>query len=434
MTRQNLIIGLGLSGRSACAFLRRRGEQVYACDDRPSAPVIDQMSALGVRFVSQFPLDVERVVMSPGIPPDHQFYQTSRERGIPMIGEVELGLRELTDPVIGITGSNGKTTVTRLIEHVLCACGRPAIAVGNVGVPLTSVVDEWRDNAVAVVELSSFQLDTMIAPTLDVGLLLNITADHLDRYQTFEAYAQSKWRIARFLKPSGQLILPKGLESQSPIPQPITFALGERASVWTDWASVRHGPVIEMALELAHQEVLSRQRENMIAAYAACRCLGISASDFFASAAGFKSPPHRLEQVGCWEGITFINDSKATNSASVERAVASMKGPLTLIAGGYNKGTKFSEWVPWLPEKVRQIVAIGETGPQIVAELGAVVPTILCKGLEEAVHVAFDSTAPGGTVLLSPGCSSFDAYRNFEERGAHFKETVFKLIARHSNA
>jgi UDP-N-acetylmuramoylalanine--D-glutamate ligase len=434
MTRRNLVIGLGVSGQSACQFLRRRGEEVYAFDDRPSGAVVAELEALGVQVVTFFPCGVDRVIVSPGVPPSQSLYRTSRERGLPVIGEIELGLNELNTTVIGVTGSNGKTTTTRLIEHVLRKCGVEAMAMGNIGLPITGAIDQMATCRVAVVELSSFQLDTMESTTLDYALLLNLFPNHLDRYGTFEQYAAAKWRMAQFLKPSGEFIIPVDLAHPPLACTTTTFGLGSHAHYWTDFSRVLCNGNIELLLESSHRELVSRQRENLMAAYAVSRQLGIQPSAFFEAVMTFKSPPHRIEPVGSLKGVAFVNDSKGTNSIAVRRALGAVAGPILLIAGGRSKENGFAHWAEWLSPPVRHLFAIGEAAPRLVAELQRVVPVTACANLEEAVVKAYATAREGETVLLSPGGSSWDAYRNFEERGTHFKEIVFKLMAQHSNS
>ncbi len=371
--KRALVIGLGVSGSAVIPYLAARGYEVYGYDDVLSAndPLPDSES-------------FDLVVVSPGIPPTHPLYKGE------VIGEAELVLRDFQGTAVGITGTNGKTTTTLLVTHILNRAGIPARALGNVGVPLTTI----RDDEVAVIELSSYQLETMRSPVLDAAVVLNITPDHLDRYGTIEKYAQAKARIEQCLKESAPL-----------------------------YASKTCAPYLSSFIPLESIDTLCYSGSNYAAAFALCRHLGISDEVIEGGLRSFRCPPHRMEVVGEIDGVTYINDSKGTNVVATQHALAQLDGPIVLIAGGRHKGSSYEPWKRF-KGKVEAICVIGEAKDEIVRDVGTTFTIIDCASLEEAIACAQERLQPGSTLLLSPGCSSFDMFRNFEVRGDKFRELV----------
>jgi len=369
--RKALVIGLGKSGKSAVTFLEKKGFSVTGVDDKnPSSASIQ---------VTEFDL----VVVSPGIPPSHPLYRAALASGVELIGEAELALRHVEgQKVVGITGTNGKTTVTLMIEHVLNACGIDAIAVGNVGRPITS---ELGGNRVLVVELSSFQLETIHAKVLDAAVILNISEDHMDRYDSMEEYARAKWRIADCLKPG---------------------------AVFCD---------------RTNDTFSDFEEENQKAAFSVCKVFGVSELQFKESLSTFQKPPHRLEFVRHLNGVHFYNDSKGTNIDSVISAVQKMEGPVILIAGGQSKGASFIPWKIAIRDKITHLLAIGEASSTMAEELAPDIKVETVETLPKAVARAVQLGQSGDSVLLSPGCASFDQFRNYAHRGDAFKTLVLKL-------
>lgn len=392
MTLENqhvVVLGLGVSGRSAVRFLKTKKAKVIPLDDQSSAGGSAKKGYDG-------PFDL--LVVSPGISPCHPFYQKAMSMQCPVIGEAELGLRHLRSPVIGITGTNGKTTVTSMTAHVLAQSGIPAKAVGNIGVPVT----EWAlledDQTVAVVELSSYMLETMSAKTLDFAALLNISPDHLDRYKTIGAYTETKFRIGNCLKGGELFVHPTLMREQcrpyfvSEMPEPRTF-----------------------------------EEENLHAVYSLVRPFGVTAPSFEAAVASYRKPPHRLEFLGEKGGVCFYNDSKGTNVDAVAKAVSALKGPICLIAGGKDKGESYAVWGDLFLEKVKCVSLIGEAAEKIARDLGRSVPVTHCGTLQKAFDHSVEKARPGDCVLLSPGCSSFDQFSSYEERGEEFRRLVDNL-------
>ena len=359
----SLIVGMGMSGFAAKRFLEFHGKEVF-CVDRDPVPGV-------FRETAEISWDqIDQVIASPGVPSDHFLFLEAKRRSIEVIGEVELACRTITQPCVGITGTNGKTTTTLLAAHVL----KNSIAVGNVGNPLTEILlDEENRDKILVLELSSYQLETMQAKCLDAAVILNITPDHLDRYASFDDYAAAKWRIQDCLKKGAPLL--------------------------TDCT-------------------------NEAAARFLCRQFGVKEAEFEEAAKSFVKPAHRIEHVVDREGVTYINDSKGTNIASVMHAVRQTKGPISLIAGGKDKKSSYLPWVQGFDGKVIRIFAIGEAANEIETQLSHCIPVLKFATLSEAVEFARNQATPGETVLLSPGCASFDQFRNYEERGELFKRLV----------
>ncbi len=366
-----LILGLGISGKAALEFCQKRGDVVSVYDDKLAPDPVDLEK-------------IELVVKSPGISLDHPLVEEIQNAHIPIIGEIDLALSELKNKTVyGITGSNGKTTTTLLATHLLKTAGKKAIAVGNIGTPLLSAIQEDAD--CFVVEFSSFQLETIRAqPVLDGAVLLNLTPNHLDRHPSFEAYAAAKLRIKELLK---------------------------------EGAPFYSGPFDMVPIEGYYRHDL----ENIAAASA---LTGIDPTEGLKT---FVKPPHRLEFVRNFKNIAFVNDSKATSVDAVLKAVEALPKSVVLIVGGVDKGGEYSIWLPLFREKVRKVFTIGEAAERIEKTLAPRIPVERAGSLEVAVKKAAQFAQSSETVLLSPGCSSYDQFKNYEERGKRFKEIVSTL-------
>ncbi len=411
--KRTVIIGLGISGRSAAAFLLKQKKEVVAVDrnweelskDTKIHVLMDQGMEL---FPDTKKIDfssVEMVVLSPGVSPYHPLLQEAKKSGIEIIGEVELGFRYLTNKAIGITGTNGKTTVTLLVAHILNTAGFSAKAVGNVGVPLTSYVS---GTDILIVELSSFQLETLQQKCLDAAVILNITPDHLDRYPSFNEYAKAKKRIVKALKKGAPLYTHPFLHMKRGIP----------------YTRVKKMAVLQPLISGCRLPI---GKENALAAYHLTAQFGVKPKEFMDALFTFSPPPHRIEFVKEINGIFFYNDSKGTNVEAVIHAVKTLQGPIVLIVGGLDKGTSFSPWIQAFKGKVKRIYAIGIAAQKIVKALESDFDVIVSKNLEAAVKLAYKDAHPKDQVLLSPGCASFDCFRNYEHRGEEFKRFVCQL-------
>jgi len=292
---------------------------------------------------------------------------------------------------VGITGTNGKTTTTLLICHVLNHAGIKARALGNVGASLAEYAVQSDPDEVLVIELSSFQLETLEMRCLDVGLITNISPDHLDRYPSFEAYKKTKLKLKNLVKEGGTFIMQGDSYLQ------LTTKKGYLQSIG---------------------------RANVFNAFQICKTFGVSLEEFEKALETFQPPSHRMERVGEFHGVTFINDSKGTNIDATLYGVNQIDRPIHLIAGGQSKGTSFLKWKDSFPDRVKRIYTIGETAPLIEKEMRNQFEVERCETLKEAVHRAKQMAKSGEIVLFSPGCASFDQFKNFEERGNMFKEYI----------
>lgn len=388
-----LIIGLGISGQAVRAFCEKRGDRIFIYDDA--------LASGPIRLEG-----IDLAVKSPGIPYSHPFVKSVEKRGIPMIGEIDLALSEMRGKVLyAVTGSNGKTTTTLLTAHLLNEAGKKAAAVGNVGIPLISQIDGDADYF--VVELSSFQLEAIaVRPLFDGGVLLNLTPNHLDRYKTFEAYAEAKMRLRLCLKEGAQFYVSRSVAEKF----------------------CPDGKILDVEtispLGYRDGKFYPHDLENIAAA---CALAGSDQKILEKALATFVKPPHRLEFVRRWKGIAFINDSKATSVDAVAKAVESIRTPVVLIAGGVDKGGSYEAWLPIFRQKVRKAFLMGEAADRMNCELRSEIAVELVADLEEGVKKAALFAKNGETVLLSPGCSSYDQFKNYEHRGDMFREMVCAL-------
>jgi UDP-N-acetylmuramoylalanine--D-glutamate ligase len=386
-----LVVGMARSGEAARAALEAEGVEVVVADRRLGN---DGDVAL---------LDgVDVLVKSPGVPGDEPLPAAARRRGIPVWSEIELGSRLLPNPLVAVTGTNGKTTTSELLGHML---GAPV--AGNVGRALTELVGQIDAETTVVCEVSSFQLEDVheLAPV--VAVLLNLEPDHLDRHGTFEAYRDAKLRV---FERAGTAVVPRGF---GPIP-------GSARRV--EFSAEDPLPA-EPLLPGAHN------RENAAAATAAARALGLDEEAIAEGLRTFPGVAHRLEPVRELGGVRFVNDSKATNTAAARRAVAAFAEPVHLILGGSLKGEQFDELAQAIAEaNVVTGYLIGEAAEPLATALGyAGVPFLLATTLERAVAEAAGAARPGDVVLLSPACASFDQFRDFEQRGEEFRRLVENL-------
>lgn len=439
-----LVLGLGLSGQSAARFLLRRGAHVFAVEDNQARLQSDEgiagLKCGGLEVVedsSRWSVGgaIDFVVASPGVPPSHPYYAGALERGIEVVGEVELACRWLTQPCVAITGTNGKTTVTLLVAHILNRSGKQAWALGNVGAPLTGAVDEIAahgdPHGIAVVELSSFQLETLRTPFVDAGIILNITPDHLDRYSSLASYAQAKIKLGQNVKAAGRLFVGGGtLEQYRPALEPHrprAYGYTADCAVYTDMQNVWVDGALAFAVPEPLRGKVSIDLENMLAAYVLCREMGVSDSQFVNAFESFHKPAHRLQFVGEIGGVRYYDDSKGTNIDAVVRAVESMEGDVVLIAGGVDKGAPYAPWKDAFGGKVKLICAIGQAAEKIKNELDSDISVRIFSSLEQAVKHAAKNAPKGGCVLLSPGCASFDMFKDYAHRGCEFQRIVHAL-------
>ncbi len=439
--REVAVIGLGRSGVAVSRLLRRGGVAVYASDKAsPSdAAAIQQLESLGV-VVELGSHDLIRVaaaaavVVSPGVPPTAAPMLAAKKAGTPVFAEVDVAARALADgtKVLAVTGTNGKTTTTALVAHLLAAAGRPSVAAGNIGLALSEVAMDDAAPPWVVVELSSFQLHDAphVVPT--VGVLLNLTPDHLDRYGSLEAYYGDKANLFRNATPASIWVTnaddPEVQRIAAGIPGThLRFSLTERADGWYDAATrqLMVGDTVVASRDDLHL-LGSHNVANALASILAVYAVGVSLEGIDRGLATFDPLPHRLEPVATVDGVVWINDSKATNVVSTSMATAALDAPFVLLLGGRHKGAPYTSLAPTL-QHCRAVVAYGEAAPIIVRDLTGTVPVYRESRFEDVLTRARHLAREGDAVLLSPACSSFDMFANYEERGAAFREAVGRL-------
>ena len=412
-----LILGMGKSGISMARFLHQRGALCLAFDDNSKLEQYGDFCPIFSKIEDIDFNQLDAVVASPGVSPEHQVYKKALEKSLPIKGEVQLGLEAITNTCIAVTGTNGKSTLTSLISHVLNSSGLKARAVGNIGLPITSIVDKIEPHEVVVVELSSYQIDSLQSICLDLALLLNITPDHLERYGSMENYAKAKLSITNYIKKEGFLFTAKSLANQ-----------------WRDYLSFKrikfYDGELKRLLKLLGKndsEVGSFQEQNLSAVIAVLRFFNIAIRDIEEGLKSFTGLPHRCEYVETFDGTHFYNDSKATNIESVIKALTSFKKPIHLIMGGDDKNLDYSNLKPYFLDKVKEIYFIGQVKEKMAKVFEKEYSVNLCSSLEEATREAYKKSGTDEIVLLSPGTSSFGMFNSFEHRGDEFKRIVKHL-------
>ncbi len=441
------VVGLARSGLAAARFLLARGARVTVVDSKPPESLAEGLRQLGGQVEARLGphrddalLDAELVVLSPGVPVEIAPVQAARRQGIPVWSEVELAWRFLPGRFVGVTGSNGKTTTTALLAAVLTASGFDSVAAGNIGTPLSRFLldREQPEERIYVVELSSFQLETIDAFRCEVGLLLNLTPDHLDRYPDVESYFAAKLRL--FLNQQGSdaaVVRADLLErvSQAAPGRILPFSrvplTGDGAMVVEDTIVLRLGDRERKLMKVSEIPLKGRHNlENVLAAALGARLLGASPDRIRRGVRSFRGVEHRIEFVSEIEGVRYYNDSKATNVDSAARAFESFEQPIVAIMGGLDKGSDFAALRPLVRERIKALVLIGKAADKLEAALGDCTLTRRAAGLREAVAQAAGLAKPGDVVLLSPACASFDMFSDYEERGRTFKRLVRELQTR----
>jgi UDP-N-acetylmuramoylalanine--D-glutamate ligase len=442
-----LVVGLGKSGKSAALFLRALGAQVTVSDSRSAEALAGEIPALldagimvetGGHGLLTFRRQ-DLIVVSPGVPydtPELKQIRAFGPAGPLIIGELELASRFLQGQIVAITGSNGKTTTTALLGKIFADAGRPTLVGGNIGTPVIDLIAQSTPQTVSVLEVSSFQLETVVEFRPHIGVVLNITQDHLDRHGTFENYAAMKARITSQQTADDFFVL--NAEDKP------TQMLAARTKAQVFWFSGRraikqgafvHGesvvflpregarpepvmPLAEIPLKGAHNV------ENVLAAVCAARLGGVAAESIRASVAGFKAVEHRLEFVATVRGVAFYNDSKATNVDATKKALEAFPGGVHLILGGKDKNSDYTELADLLRARVKIVYTIGSAAEKIERHLAGVVKIVSAGTLDAAVRQAAQNAVPGDVVLLAPACASFDQFTGYEQRGRVFKDLV----------
>ena len=453
MKKHTVILGAGESGSGAALLAIRQGVAVMVSDAGSIRPGHrSELEKAGIPYEEQghstdLILNADEIIKSPGIPDHLPLLLQAKQKGIPVISEVEFAGRYCQGYKICVTGSNGKTTTCHLVYHILKKAGKNVVLCGNVGNSFAREVasrsaDYW------VVEVSSFQLDGMFSFQTDTAILLNVTPDHLDRYDfDFSRYAESKYRISQMIRPGGNFIfnrddedILKKIALQPPAATLHPFSLqaeaaGDGASLiqdFNDWKNstmIIHTPPAPFAMTLENLALQGRHNVyNSMAASIAARLIDIRKETIKESLSDFQHIPHRLEWVGNVHGIQFINDSKATNVNAAWYALESLQQPIIWIAGGMDKGNDYEMLFDIVGKKVKALVCLGKDNSKIKAAFGDRVERIVeTASMEEAVMTAYYLGSKGDAVLLSPACASFDLFESYEDRGRQFTQTVKKL-------
>jgi UDP-N-acetylmuramoylalanine--D-glutamate ligase len=447
--RSVLVLGLGDTGLSCVRWLARRGARVRAADTRAAPPALRAVRdehpevavALGA-FDAALLEGVDAVVASPGVALREPVLRAALARGIELVGDVEIFAREVRRAgkarVLGVTGTNGKSTVTALADAMARAAGLTSVACGNIGAPVLDLLDQPGAAGIEVfaVELSSYQLETTTSLALDAATVLNVTQDHLDRYDSMEDYAAAKARI--FMHCRTRIVNrddARTLAMAAGAPGAWTFGLGEPARD-TEWGldaartTLKRGARALLPLAQVRMPGL-HNAANALAAHALGSAIGLPEGDMAAAIREFKGLPHRVELVAEAKGVRFFDDSKGTNVGASVAALEGFTTPVVLIAGGDGKGQDFSPLAAAVKDHARAVVTIGRDGPLVAAALvKAGVPLVRATAMEEAVDLAFGVAHRGDAVLLSPACASFDMFRNYGHRGDVFAAAARALAAR----
>lgn len=429
-----VVVGMARSGVAAVELLMEYGARVTAVDQ--SAVANPKLVELGVSVRPQEAAAFEGadlVVLSPGVPADLEVLQSVRGRGVPVVGDLELASWFLKGEIVGITGSNGKTTTTAMTGHILKASGIPVQVGGNIGTPPASMVKTSRPGQWNVLELSSFQLETISTFRAHIGAALNVTPDHLDRHYTFEKYADAKARLFENQRADDFAVLNAD--------DPVTRGYGERTAAkamffsstgkvdsgaWLDRDQiVLDGQQLMPAAEVPLRGV--HNLENTMAAAVMARLAGATHEQIRAAVMSFPGVEHRLEFVRDLNGVAWYNDSKATNVDATLKALAAFPRGLWVILGGKDKNSDYRPLAAAMKEKTRCALLIGAAADKIEDHLHGEVSTVKCGTLTAAVLHAHASARSGDTVLLAPACASFDQFENFEHRGREFKRLVNQL-------
>ena len=443
-----IVFGLARSGCAAGALLRRQGARVVGVDDAPEAGFAERWAAGGLTELAaaafdeclggpdwpgRAPAGVDGIVLSPGVPLDHPALRPYAAAGVEIIGELELGWRHCRGVCVAITGTNGKTTTTELAAHLLRAAGCRAEALGNVGRPLSLHADAMSPDDVAVLEISSFQCETLRRFRPAVAAVLNLAPDHLDRYPDIAAYHAAKRRLVESLGPDGVFVTWTGCAEARRWPAPRTLLFGEEAGAAVRIADgslrlERDGDV-ETLLALDELAIAGAPNaRNAAAAAAMLLPLGVDSEALRVGLRSFRGLPHRQETVAAAGGVVFVNDSKATNVHAVCAGLESYAADVVLIVGGSGKGEDYAPLRAALGP-VKAVVGLGAEASAIVAALGGDRPAEFADTMADAVARAARLAAGRGTVLLSPACASFDMFRDYNARGEAFREAAAATAA-----
>lgn len=441
-----LVVGLARTGIVVSLFCAAYGAHVTAVDEKSESALAETAARLrnagvALQFGAVPPeifVNQDLIIVSPGVPAKLPGLEQARNRGVTVWSEIELAWRLLRGKLVAITGSNGKTTTTVLVGHILQSAKIPVLVGGNIGTPLLARVEASSDSTVTVAEVSSFQLETIDAFRPDVGVLLNLTPDHIDRHGSFEEYARAKQRMFQNMLDRDSAVLnaddPQVAQRGPARGQIFWFSRQKRLASGT----FLRGDQILFRREGSESVLMRRgdiplrgehNLENVLAASTAAILAGAPTDTIEAAVRTFPGVEHRLEFVADIGGVSFYNDSKATNVDATLKAIDAFPGSLFVILGGKDKGSPYEPLREPLRQKAKLVLLIGAAADKIAAELDGAVEMQRAGTLDRAVTFAFEHARPGDTVLLAPACASFDQYENFEQRGREFKQIVARLVA-----
>ncbi|MHB8254674.1 MAG: UDP-N-acetylmuramoyl-L-alanine--D-glutamate ligase [Acidiferrobacter sp.] len=440
MSRQAIVVGLGDTGLSCVPYLCGAGYEVLVCDSRLAPPLVATLGArhptvplLTGPFCEDVFVGADLLVVSPGVSLKEPAIRVAAKNGVAIVGDIELFARVCDAPVIAITGSNGKSTVTTLVGDMLKRSGLRVEVAGNIGVPVLTLLDRPPPD-VYVLELSSFQLETTQSLNAQAAAVLNITPDHMDRYDDLAEYAHAK---ARAFAGLGRMVVNR----EDPWVAAMVHAHREVVSFGLDRPTGHDFGLVthESELWLAQGKQLllpmtalpipgKHNVANALAAFALATVMSGDTEAMVAALRDFRGLAHRTQVVGCQDSVEWIDDSKGTNVGATVAALAGLPGPVVLIAGGDGKGADFSALAAIVQEKARAVILIGRDGPRIAEVLAGCCPLQFARDMDEAVTMARGHARPGDQVLLSPACASFDMFRNYAHRGDVFAAAVRRLI------
>jgi len=439
--RHALVIGYGRSGRAAAAFIKRQGGTVRVVDraDTPELRAELERAGIAARLGGYGAQDLngtDLVVVSPGVPWDEPLIETARQRGMEVTSEIDLFFRACPARIAGITGTNGKTTTTALTAEVLRAGGLQVMRGGNIGEPVLDRIEQLHAEDWVVLELSSFQLESIERPRLRIGVVLNVTPDHLDRHKSFERYVELKTRAVAFMESDDHAVLnvddPTCAAMRSETRgRVIEFGLhhpvGNGVTTSDGWIMMADAGQPRRVMRTADVPLPGEHNlSNVMAAIGAGYAAGVDAERMAEAARRFKAVEHRLEPVGTFHGARWYNDSKATNPDSTYKALAAFREPIVLIAGGRNKGIDLEPLARTIAQRVTGLVTMGETGEELARRVrdAGLDRVERAADLGDAVRKAAALARPGSVVLLSPAFTSYDMFSDYEDRGRRFKATV----------
>jgi UDP-N-acetylmuramoylalanine--D-glutamate ligase len=442
--KQILVVGMARSGVAAAAFLAARGARVIVNDAKPEAELKNApaLRAMGIEIVAgshpaAYFEQSDCIVVSPGVPLALDVFGRARAAGVPIIGEVELAARFLRGRLVGITGSNGKTTTTTLAYELLKQAGLPVQVGGNIGTPLISLAESSRDDGFTVIELSSFQLEAVERLHLFAAAIINITPDHMDRYASLDDYAAAKANILRNQTPNDFAVLNADDERVAALKRttPARTIEFSRRRELDAGIFLRDGRLVHRAddaerLLITRDEIRLRgdhNLENIMTALALGLACGAAPDSMRRATAGFNGVEHRLEFVAEIGGVAFYNDSKATNVDAAIKCIEAFDRGVIVILGGKDKGGDYAPLAPLVRARCEHVILIGAAAETIAAALDNTKPLHRAATMPEAVERGLALAAPGDTVLLAPACASFDMFDNYEHRGRVFKEAVRRL-------